>query len=338
MTHCIYCLEDKTDDHFQRAEHVMPQSFGKFESNFTLHGVVCDECNHILGNELELALGRDTFEGHARFKHGLKKPADFKPFRDKRVTFKLTEGPFAGCHAYTEYSEETGKIHAVPVPQVGFLIASGNYEYFPNTEIPTQDELEKRGFDGSNPKSIVSLCMDPDEAKRVLAEKGIAFNIKGVASPDVPREDIGVEMSLTIDDIVWRAVAKIAFNYLAYFQGCEFALHPAFDVIRRFIRYGERPDYPLIQVTDEAILGDEPIEGERRLGNLVTTDIAIDGVSICAQVSLLNALTYRVALAVELPDAPPVGIRRGHFFNLGNHRILELEAREKLPSAEGSST
>jgi hypothetical protein len=100
-------------------------------------------------------------------------------------------------------------------------------------------------------------------------------------------------MTLTIDDIVWRAVAKIAFNYLAYLQGQEFALHPAFDVIRRFIRYGERPDYPLIQVADEAILADEPIEGERRLGNLVTTNIAMDGVSICAQVSLLNALTIR---------------------------------------------
>ena len=136
-------------------------------------------------------------------------------------------------------------------------------------------------------------------------------------------------MALTIDDIVGRAVAKIAFNYLAYWQGAEFALHPAFDVIRRFVRYGERPDYPLLQVADEAILADEPIEGERRLGNLITTGIAIDGVSVFAQVSLLNHLTYRVALGPEFPDAIPAHIRRGHFFNVANRQILDLEAREK---------
>jgi hypothetical protein len=100
-------------------------------------------------------------------------------------------------------------------------------------------------------------------------------------------------------------------------------------VIRRFIRYGERPDYPLIQVAEEAILGDEPIEGERRLGNLITTGIAMDGVSVFAQVSLLNHLTYRIALGPEFPDSIPSDIRRGHFFNVANRQILDLEAREK---------
>jgi len=281
MSPCIYCLEEKTEDHFSRAEHVMPQSFGKFEKNFTLRGVVCDECNHHFGNALELALGRDTFEGHARFRHGVKKPEDFKPFRNRRVTFKITEGPFTGCHAYTEYVEEAGGIQVFPMPQVGFLIASTNrYEYFLLTEIPTIDELRKRGFDANNPKSIISLRMEPDEAQRVLAEKGITFNVRGEIPRDPSRKDLEVEMALTIDDIVWRAIAKIAFNYLAYWQGAAFVLHPAFHVIRRFIRYGERPDYPLIQVADEAILADEPIEGERRLGNLITTAIAMDGVNL----------------------------------------------------------
>jgi len=100
-------------------------------------------------------------------------------------------------------------------------------------------------------------------------------------------------------------------------------------VIRRFIRYGERPDYPLIQVADEAILGDEPIVGERRLGNLITTGVATDGVSVFAQVSLLNLLTYRVALGPEFPDAIPANIRRRHFFNVANRQILDLEARER---------
>lgn len=136
-------------------------------------------------------------------------------------------------------------------------------------------------------------------------------------------------MSLTIDDVVRRAIAKIAFNYLAYWQGAEFLRHPGFNLTRRFIRYGERAEFPLTDVADEAILGDEPIEGERRLGNLITTAIATDGGSICAQVSLLNLLTYRVALSVEFPDTIPSGVTRGHFFDLGSRCILELETRAR---------
>lgn len=191
MSRCIYCLEKKTEDHFRKAEHVMPQSFGKFEGNFTLHGVVCDECNHYFGSTLELALGRDTFEGHLRFRHGVKDPADFKPFRNKRVTFKVTEGPFAGCHAYTEYVEQVGGIQVFYMPQVGFLMSPANrHEYFLSTEIPTIEELRIKGFVGNTPRSIMTLRMEPDEAQRVLAEKGITLNIQGEVPQDESRTDI----------------------------------------------------------------------------------------------------------------------------------------------------
>jgi len=315
---------------FKKAEHVMPQAFGKFEQNFTLRGIVCDDCNHYFGNVLERILGRDTFEGHARFRHGVKNQEAFNPLRSKRVTFKITEGQFTGAHAYTAFVEKVGHIQVFLMPQVGFFLDSDDrYEYFLVTDIPTPDVLRERGFNGTDPRSIVSVGIDSQVVRRVLAEKGITFNIRGEIPPDTSRKDLGVEMTLTIDDIVCRAVAKIAFNYMAYWQHAAFALHPAFDVIRTFIRYGDQPGYPLVQVADEAILGDEPIEGSRRLGNLITTGIAMDGVSIFAQVSLLNQLTYRVALARDFPGAIPPDFVRGHLFSLGNHRILELEAREK---------
>ena len=46
-----------------------------------------------------------------------------------------------------------------------------------------------------------------------------------------------------------RAIAKIAFNYLVYREGADFALAPAFDPVRRFIRYGESPPLPTIHTT-----------------------------------------------------------------------------------------
>ena len=62
-----------------------------------------------------------------------------------------------------------------------------------------------------------------------------------------------------IDESIVRAVAKIAFNYLAYWQGSEFMLEPDFNRTREFIRYGVKPQYPLIKIRQEAILYDEPV-------------------------------------------------------------------------------
>ena len=48
-----------------------------------------------------------------------------------------------------------------------------------------------------------------------------------------------------------RAIAKISFNYLAHQLGAEFAALPAFDPIRRFVRYGDDPPrIPVISTFD----------------------------------------------------------------------------------------
>ena len=65
-------------DYYTRAEHVLPQSFGKFRQNMTLRNVVCDVCNQYFGDNLETYLGRDTFEGQLRFKHGVRNADEFK--------------------------------------------------------------------------------------------------------------------------------------------------------------------------------------------------------------------------------------------------------------------
>jgi hypothetical protein len=152
MRRCIYCLEEKGTEHFQTAEHVMPQSFGMFEDSFTLQGVVCDACNQHFGDKLELILGRDTYEGHARVAHGVKKPEDFRAFRNRRVTHKIAEGPLTGCHAYLDYSEEAANVRLFPFPQVGFLISPANqYEYFLLNDIPALEALRERGFKSGHP-------------------------------------------------------------------------------------------------------------------------------------------------------------------------------------------
>jgi len=329
MPRCIYCLENKPNDTYRMAEHVMPQSFGRFQNNFTLHGVVCDACNHHLGNELETFLARDSLEGLSRVDHGLKKQKDFRAVRSSsRIVIRVAEGDFAGCYAVREYSKEDGRVTLKHLPQIGFMMAqTGAYEYFLTSDLPTQAELEKSGFDRKHPKAIFGVGMDSDKLKRLLTEKGVGFNFAGERPQGLPPADIECEVSVTIDDRIRRAIAKIAFNYLAYRLGRDFALHPAFDPVRRYIRYGEKKDHPFVIAKDEAILAGEPIEGQRVLAHLVTLNRASDGVSIMAQIALFNHLTYCVSLAQEFPNRE-TPIRSGHLFDVANLRIQELRATD----------
>ena len=63
---CIYCLVDKEANCFIKVEHVIPQSFGLFKNNLTLK-CVCDVCNQFFGDNLEMIMGRDSFEGLFRY-------------------------------------------------------------------------------------------------------------------------------------------------------------------------------------------------------------------------------------------------------------------------------
>src|SRR5690349_17003409 len=94
---CIYCLEDKTDERFDR-EHVIPQAFGVFQNNLVLESV-CIECNTYFGRELDLKLARDAPEAHLRVKHGLKRASEFRSLGKRATTYgEITaQGPLKGA-------------------------------------------------------------------------------------------------------------------------------------------------------------------------------------------------------------------------------------------------
>ena len=328
MPRCIYCLEDKAEEHFRKAEHVLPQSFGTFENNFTLRRVVCDDCNQYFGDHLELALARDTFEGHSRFIYRVKDPEEFRPFgRGSRIIIRIMEGPFEGAYAYREYSEEAAEIVLQPLPQVGFLMApSQKYEYFLLDDIPTEQQLRQKGFDSQHQRAICGLAVNEESLRDRLAENGIKFRYHGEVVPPRQSQTLLCEVEGTIDQKIFRAIAKIAFNYLLYWQEPEFVFEAPFHTARRYIRYGEHPGYKMIAIRDDAILADEPIVGKRRLGHLVTTSWAQDGVSILSQVSIFNWVTYCVSLLRDY-GGERRDIKRGNFFDVSTRKILELETR-----------
>jgi hypothetical protein len=118
---CIYCRDLQPESSFSKVEHVVPQSFGRFENNLTLLKTVCDSCNQFFGDNLELALARDTVEGQSRIEFGTLSPRDFRPAgKDSRIRAKLVEGPFKGAFVYQAYSAEQEVVSPLPVPQIGF--------------------------------------------------------------------------------------------------------------------------------------------------------------------------------------------------------------------------
>ena len=303
---CVYCIEDKPLTSFTKVEHVIPQSFGLFANNFTLVTIVCDDCNQYFGDNLEIAMARDTVEGASRFNFGVKSPKEFKSLgKRSRMIIKIAEGECKGAYAYREYSKKQERIVIKPVPQIGFLKnETAEYEYYLLDQIPHKTDLDRHGFDMKHPRAIRALGIDVDTARQVLSEKGIKFEYQGEGGPsENPEEDWLCKVDALIDTTIFRAVAKIAFNYLAFWEGRDFLLHESFDPSRSFIRYGKKTDYPLARVDDNPILGDEPVEGRRRLGHIVTVNWAADRISIVSQLSLFNWASYKVSLATNFSGA-----------------------------------
>ena len=331
---CIYCLEDRPDNYFTKTEHVLSQSFGKFNNNLTLNKLVCDVCNQYFGDNLEISLGRDTFEGMARFEHNVKKANEFKSLGKKsRLKIKVNEGPLKGAYAYREYSEQEGTIITNPLPQVGFkLKTSANFDFFLIDKVPPKEDIEKN-YDLKEPKSIVLLGCNVEEAQRHLSEKGISFKVDSEGHPLKRDTDWEFEVTGKIDQIILRSIAKIAFNYLTYWAGREFVIDNPFHPIRRYIRYGEKTSFPFVVIIEKAILGDEPIEGKRRLGHLITLDWSNNKLSIASQVSLFNWMTYLVLLAKDY-KGKQFNIRKGNFFNIADNEIIELVPGDMISAQE----
>lgn len=320
---CIYCQEDKPTSAYEKVEHVIPQSFGKFKDNFTLKQLVCNACNQFFGNNVELVLARDTLEGQSRSDFGVKKPEDFKPpGPQSRIRIKIAEGEFKGAYAFLNYSEADQKITLQPIPQVGFRQRDlDELKYFLLDQIPDKKQLEDFGCILQGPKSIRAVGLGLEEVSKRLAEKGISFQYEGEVVSASGSQSLLAETQATIDHTIFRATAKIAFNYLAYWEGGEFVRQLPFDWIRNFVRYGVQAPYPLVKVSQPPILADEGIR--RRVGHLVTLAWATDRVSIVAQVSLLNLFKYSICLARNY-EGERRGVVRGHFFNTYNGEILEL--------------
>lgn len=236
-TGCIYCVSTTCP---KGVEHVVPEAIGLFEQNWTLE-CVCDACDKYFGETTDLALGRDSAEGLLRVTTGVRPAATIESFRNRTVTFSLeSPGPLEGAHVRMRADGD----HIVPTPtaQVGFRSNGGDWEY-----VLERDLTEERVAQFSGPHVELKILGIEANGELVrLTEKlrglGIEFTeqYRLMNQPMSPEGGpFSVVHMFNIADVHRRAAAKVCFNYLAKVMGAVFARRLEFDVIRRFIRYGE---------------------------------------------------------------------------------------------------
>lgn len=316
---CIYCRETKGPGEFRKVEHVLPQSFGRFRpTNLVLRNVVCDECNQLLGDELELYLARDTPDGLNRYLIGGKTPADFKSLGARAsLVHRADDGPLKG--ALVAHRVGQGALELAPLPQVGFgRTEGGPYEkWFRADTLPDGPTLQALARDGYR---HIHFCEILDVTP-VLAElKARGLEVSEVVETRRAgwKQTVRVETVARLAMPFGRAIAKIALNYLTHEYGPATTLMAGFETARRFVRHGGRPEERRIWNPRSPRAGTWPlghsisIEWDRNR----TPSTAI------ATVSFHHTSWYTVTLG-SLLVAP--GADRAHLFNLKTMTVQRVK-------------
>ena len=225
MPSCIYCRRENQE--FDR-EHVIPQAFGNFEPNsFILYDAVCKECNNFFGRTLDFALSRDSMEALLRFRYGTKPASEARDLPYRKLELKIGQsGPWFGATVVLE-PDATGRgVEPVPVPQAAFRWkGSQDWTFLVEHELKA-DVLAK--YVKPIPGSLEIRVMGPTTAdhERVLEtlkSAGINFRQEGtLINPITDDGKVLVEIAAAVDQTIFRAIAKIAFNYVAHQHGSEF--------------------------------------------------------------------------------------------------------------------
>jgi hypothetical protein len=325
MYRCIYCLRSLSEGQFNR-EHVMPRHLGHFRESFVLHNSVCLECNEFLGRQLENWLGRHSYEGLLRFRFGQKPIAALQEFRGRGVSVRLPPGsPWAGAILILIADPETGELKLDLTPQIGVKRpADTGFRFFTVKEFQAAAD-EQIGKERGSAFKIIGLGQSgSEETISIVRERIPDLKIQGaMPSPPIANGEVIAEITATINDLLARSIAKIAFNYLSYISGTSFVLDSAFNDIRRFIRYGGDSWRTFVRTRAEPIVVNDRIWYGSVRAHLITIDWPEREPTIVSSVFLFNETMYDVKLGSR-PSLLWRPIRSGHAFFWETGEIKKL--------------
>ncbi len=314
---CIYCSSTVPPT---TREHVMPQALGTFEQNWTLR-CVCDDCNHFFSRELELALGRDSWEGFLRVELGLRSASASANFLNKRMRATLNDGGyFNGAQVVMRPTEAGDSMEPFVVHQVGFRKPGEDWVFIAERDL-TQESIAR--FSGSTVEiKVFAPRGDLPRVQERLAALDFDFteSHRVLDLPISEREKVTVEHEFNVDTTLRRAAGKIAFNYAAKILGPDAMRRRAFDPLRQFVRYDQEP-VPLVSAKHLSVLeGPEASTTRTHICGLqwLSSDRQLAGI-----VSLFNEVTYGITMCRSESDEWATVVS-GHLFDPMTHRITEV--------------
>jgi hypothetical protein len=318
MRVCIYCLDRKADDEFNR-EHVIPQAFGTFKDNLVLD-CVCKNCNQYFANVIDLKLARDSIEGYSRYWTGIKPASEFTGLGPQSTTrVEFPKDSIQGKWGYTVPNRDGPELKVMAFPQIGLQQPPGPIRWFLVENIPEKQKLQDLGFERGKGYYVHVREMSTDHAREQLAAKGYGPVDDFVTTEPSSPETIRTETVGVIGRPERRAASKITFNYVAKVAG-PIVRTAAFDGIRNFIRY-DIGDFPLhISENPWTFLG--PGKTPRR-GHYLAAQTMPNGL-IVAQVSLFLHIRYLVPLMTTPLTTGNWKVVSCHFFDIDTKAVTRL--------------
>ena len=309
---CIYCKRSGIP--FSR-EHVIPEAFGTFgPKTMVLTEAVCADCNQRLGRGLDQILARDTFEGLLRAEKLTPRRIKKDRFKARRIVIRVPDEPrftdFRGAQMTIDWQTRKPRL----LNQVIVRDEEGRLHSFTRGEMADADDKLFRDRPPGSIQVIGTLPEEVKELQHMAASKGVRFKSwkpTDVEPPPASREPTTpLEVEGFIDEAVWRAIAKIAFNYLAKIEGSAYVLDSKFNRIRAFI-VGEFEDRALVRYSKRPILANETSRYKTNEMHLVLFER--QGYGLRGRVSLFNSFTYDVMLCANLGLI--YSIKSGHAFD-----------------------
>lgn len=317
---CIYCKREITPE-MKSVEHVFPNSFGCPDT--CVLDCLCGECNNGFGGGIERWLASDSFESIIRLKTIGSQSG--KSVKSRRMKLNLPQtdklGEYQGARLERDF--KSGKFTLAN--QVGLKNSSNNYEYFTENEL-MYSEIQKqiKNLSKQNIKILGSKVNAEIVQNRILQQlKSLDIDFQKQRDIDwtyvTEDNELLISLSGEIDRDIQRAIAKIAFNYLAKIRGADFVLRPEFNTIRNFIN-GVIYQPIVAPFTEKILLNDCPRKRyfvhififERVKNNLQAT------------ISLFNqGIAYKVILSTEMGPFM-YEIISGHVYNLHNKKFARL--------------
>lgn len=326
---CIYCKETNSASDFGR-EHVLPEAFGKFRDTLVLHDAVCRECNQYFGNTLDNRLARGSMQGAIRYFRGIK---TLKKFRDvDRERVKLSaRAPGQANLRQAEFVETPEGEGLIFTPGITYVSISSNKEQFVSLEALERGDWNKS--DDIDRQHLVILSYSDvhilERIQQALAKLKLGVEILDTIDETKAGQRVLVVVDAVMEDILlYRAIAKIAFNYLAYKMSRDFALKPIFDRTRAFIRQDSEATILVKKIPPMKIFGDRE-EAARRRGHIVAIELAADGTTISGFVEFFGVMTYKVTLGKFGQLAIPISA--GHYFDITSKQVIPMDATRPPP-------